>query len=120
MVRDVKAVGCLRHSSHELVEFGIPRGRSKAKNRITIPDFQAADFGLFRDLLGRKHVALEKHPGEVIDFQGTPLQPQNWSIPMSRISSRGGWRPACMNMVLPTKLKYRKHKKGSTPDPGGT
>lgn len=110
LVRVVKAGGCLSHCSHELVEFRVKRGRSKAKSRITTPDLEAADSSLFRDLLGRRHMALERHSGELVNFQGTPLQPRNWSIPMSRKPSKGQWRPACMNTDLQTKLKYKKEK----------
>ena len=108
LVRDVKVQSCLSHSSHELVQLGMSRGGSKAKSRITAPDFQGAEFGLFIDLVGRRHMALERRPGEPVCFQGSPLQPQNWSIPMSRKSSKGGSRPTCMNTELLTKLKYNK------------
>ncbi|GAB0206941.1 hypothetical protein GRJ2_003159700 [Grus japonensis] len=53
LVGDVKAGGSLGCSDHEMVEFRILRGRSRAISRITTLDFRRANFGLFKDLLGR-------------------------------------------------------------------
>ena len=72
LVGDVKArdnVGC---SDQEMMEFRIPRGKSKTNSRITTLDFRRADFDLFRDLCGRItwDVVLERRdPGKLIDFQ---------------------------------------------------
>ncbi|GAB0205201.1 hypothetical protein GRJ2_002985700 [Grus japonensis] len=53
LVEDVKAGGSLGYSDHEMVEFRILRGRSRAISRINTLDFRRANFGLFKDLLGR-------------------------------------------------------------------
>ncbi|GAB0210277.1 hypothetical protein GRJ2_003493500 [Grus japonensis] len=66
LVGDVKVGGSLVCSDHEMVEFRILRGRSRAISRITTLDFRRANFGLFRDLLGRIPwvKALEGHGGQ--------------------------------------------------------
>jgi len=48
----VKAGGSLGCSDHEMVEFRILYGGSRAISRITALDFRRANFGLFKDLLG--------------------------------------------------------------------
>lgn len=45
--------GSLGCNDHEVVEFRILRGESRAKSNITAMDFMRADFGQFLDLLGR-------------------------------------------------------------------
>lgn len=52
-VGDVKVWDSIGCRDHEIVEFRIPGGRNKAKNRIVALDFRSADFVLFTDLLGR-------------------------------------------------------------------
>jgi len=51
-VEDVKAGGRLDCSDHEMVEFRIVRGGSRAISRIKTLDFRRANFGLFKELLG--------------------------------------------------------------------
>ncbi|GAB0181767.1 hypothetical protein GRJ2_000642000 [Grus japonensis] len=53
LVEDVKVGGRLGCNDHEMVEFRILCGRSRAISRITTLDFRRANFGLFKDLLGR-------------------------------------------------------------------
>ncbi|GAB0208404.1 hypothetical protein GRJ2_003306100 [Grus japonensis] len=53
LVGDVKVGGSLGCSDHEMVEFRILHGRSRAVSRITTLDFRRANFGLLKDLLGR-------------------------------------------------------------------
>ena len=53
-VEDVKGGGGLGCSDHEMVEFGILRGGSRAISRIRALDFRRANSGLFKDLLGGK------------------------------------------------------------------
>ena len=50
LVRDVKVGGMLGCSNHEIVEFKIQSGRSRAKSRIASLAFQRANFDLFQDL----------------------------------------------------------------------
>jgi len=52
LVDHVKAGGSLGCSDHEMVEFRILRGGSRAISRITTLDFRRANFELFKDLLG--------------------------------------------------------------------
>ncbi|GAB0209598.1 mitochondrial enolase superfamily member 1 [Grus japonensis] len=53
LVGDVKVGGSLGCNDHEMVEFRILHGRSRAISRIKTLDFRRANFGLFKDLLGR-------------------------------------------------------------------
>ncbi|GAB0189120.1 hypothetical protein GRJ2_001377300 [Grus japonensis] len=50
LVGDVKLKGSLGCSDHEMVDF---RAARRAHSKLTTLDFRRADFGLFRDLLGR-------------------------------------------------------------------
>ena len=52
LVEDVKAGGRLGCSDHEMVEFRMLYGGSRAMSRITALDFRRVNFGLFKDLLG--------------------------------------------------------------------
>jgi len=52
LVEDVKAGGSLGCSDHEMVNFRIMRGGSRATKRIKTLEFKRANFGLFHDLLG--------------------------------------------------------------------
>jgi len=52
LVEDVKVGGRLSCSDHEMVEFRILRGGSRAISRIKTLDLRRANFGLFRGLLG--------------------------------------------------------------------
>ena len=49
---EVKNGGSLGCSDHDVVEFRILCGRSKAISRIATLDFRSANFVLFKDLLG--------------------------------------------------------------------
>ncbi|GAB0208710.1 hypothetical protein GRJ2_003336700 [Grus japonensis] len=53
LARGVKLKGSLGCSDHEMVEFKILSGGSRAKSKITTLDFRRADFDLFKDMLGR-------------------------------------------------------------------
>jgi len=53
LVKDVKVGGRLGCSNHEMVEFTILRGGSRVISRIKTLDFRRANFGLFKELLGR-------------------------------------------------------------------
>ena len=52
-VGNVKLKGSLGCSDHALVELKILRAAKWAYNKLITLDFRRADFGLFRDLLGR-------------------------------------------------------------------
>ena len=53
LVGSVKLKGSLGCSDHEMVKFKIPRSVRRTHSKLTTLDFRRADFGLFRDLLGR-------------------------------------------------------------------
>ena len=53
LVGDVKLKGSLGCIDHEMVEFRILRAARRVHSKLTTLDFRRADFGLFRDLLGR-------------------------------------------------------------------
>ncbi|GAB0186142.1 mitochondrial enolase superfamily member 1 [Grus japonensis] len=53
LVGNVKLKGSLGCSDHEMVEFKILREARRAHSKLITLDFRRADFGLFRDLLGR-------------------------------------------------------------------
>ena len=53
LVGNVKLKGSLGCSDHEMVEFKMLRAARRAHSKLATLDFTRADFGLFRDLLGR-------------------------------------------------------------------
>ena len=53
LVGDMKLKGSLGCSDHKMVEFRILSAVRRARSKLTTLDFSRADFGLFRDLLGR-------------------------------------------------------------------
>ncbi|GAB0187556.1 hypothetical protein GRJ2_001220900 [Grus japonensis] len=53
LVGDVKLKGSLGSSDHEAMEFKILKAPRRAHSKLTTLHFRRADFGLFRDLLGR-------------------------------------------------------------------
>ncbi|GAB0190834.1 hypothetical protein GRJ2_001548700 [Grus japonensis] len=53
LVGNVKLKGSLGCSDHDVVEFKILRAARRAHSKLATLDFRRADFGLFRDLLGR-------------------------------------------------------------------
>lgn len=53
LVRNVKLKGKLICSDHEMMEFYILRAVRMVCRKLSIWEFGKADFGLFRDVLGR-------------------------------------------------------------------
>ena len=53
LMGNVKLQGSLGCSDHEVVEFKILRAARRVQSKLTTLHFKRADFGLFRDLLGR-------------------------------------------------------------------
>lgn len=51
-----KVKGSLGCNDHDIVEFRILTGGSRAKTKLTTLDFRRANFGLFRDLFEKSHV----------------------------------------------------------------
>ncbi|GAB0204485.1 hypothetical protein GRJ2_002914100 [Grus japonensis] len=97
LVGDVKLKGSLGCSDHEMVEFRILRAVRRVHSKLTILDFRRADFGLFRDLLGRIpwDKALEGRGAQEswLIFKGHLLQAQERCIPTKRESSKNTKRP---------------------------
>ena len=54
LVEDVKVGGRLGCSDHEMLEFRILHGRSRAISRIKTLDFRRANSGLFKELQGSR------------------------------------------------------------------
>ncbi|GAB0208586.1 hypothetical protein GRJ2_003324300 [Grus japonensis] len=112
LVGDVKLKGSLGCSDHEMVEFRILRAARRAHSKLTTLDFRRADFGLFRDLLGRIpwDKALEGRGAQDswLIFKGHLLQAQEQCIPTKRKSSKTTKRPPWMNKELLGKVKHKK------------
>lgn len=75
MVTNQKAGGSFDCSDHEMVELRILKEENKAKSSIITLDFRRADFGLFRNLLGRiiwDTVPEWRGPGQMVNFQRSP------------------------------------------------
>ncbi|GAB0205000.1 hypothetical protein GRJ2_002965600 [Grus japonensis] len=121
LVDNVKLKGSLGCSGHEMVEFKILRAVRRALSKLTTLDFRRADFGLFRDLLGRIpwDKALEGRGAQDswLVFKGHLLQAQEQCIPTKRKSGKNTKRPPWMNKELLSKVKhnmeaYRGWKQG--------
>ncbi|GAB0176173.1 calcium-independent phospholipase A2-gamma [Grus japonensis] len=112
LVGDVKLKGSLGCSDHEMVEFRILRAARRVCSKLTTLDFRGADFGLFRDLLGRIpwDKALEGRGAQDswFIFKGHLLQAQERCIPTKRKSSKNTKRPPWMNKELLGKVKQKK------------
>ncbi|GAB0207425.1 mitochondrial enolase superfamily member 1 [Grus japonensis] len=112
LVGDVKLKGSLGCSDHEMVEFRILRAARRARSKLTTLDFRRADFGPFRDLLGRLpwDKALEGRGAQdsCLIFKGHFLQAQERCIPTKRKSSKNTKRPPWMNKELLGKVKHKK------------
>jgi len=112
LLEDVKVGGSLGCRDHEMVEFRILRGGSRAISRITALDFRRANFDFFKDLLGGIPWvrALEGRGVQEswILFKHHFLHAQDQCIPMSKKSSKGGRRPAWVSKKLLAKLKWKK------------
>jgi len=98
LAEDVKAGGRLGCSDHEMVEFRILRGESRAISRIKTLDFRRANFGLFKELLGEVPWVRALEDMGVQEcwllFKHHFLHTQDRCIPLSKKSSKGGRRPA--------------------------
>ncbi|GAB0186968.1 mitochondrial enolase superfamily member 1 [Grus japonensis] len=112
LVGDVKLKGSFGCSDHKMVEFRILRAARRAHSKLNTLDFRRADFGLFRDLLGRIpwDKALEGRGAQDswLIFKGHLLQAQEQCIPTKRKSSKNTRRPPWMNKELLGKVKQKK------------
>lgn len=104
-------------TKHETAEFKILRGVSDTNSRITTLNFPRADFGLFRDLLGRIpcETALEGKGAQEnwLIIKDNFLKAQEWSMTVCKQSSRHGRRPVWVNVELQTEPKDKKEAHGS-------
>jgi len=108
----MKLKGSLGCSDHEMLEFKILRSVRRAYSKFTTLDFRRADFGLFRDLLGRVpwDKALEGRGSEesCLIFKDHLLQTQQQRFPTKSKSGKKARRPVCMNKELLDKVKHKK------------
>ena len=104
LVEDVKVGGSLGCSDHEMLEFSIMCGGSRARSRINTPDFRRVNFGLFKDLLGGIPWARPLEGRGVQEswllFKHHFLRAQDWCLFLSKKSTKRGRRPAWMNKKL--------------------
>ncbi|PKU40568.1 rna-directed dna polymerase from mobile element hypothetical protein [Limosa lapponica baueri] len=72
LVGNVKLKGGPGCSHHEMVELKILRAARKVHSKLTTLDFRRADFGLFRDLLGRVYLGSKgsSHTTQVTEGKG--------------------------------------------------
>ena len=93
---DMRAGDSLGCHDHNMVEFRILQGGSRAKSRIATLDFRRENFGLFKDLLGRIPWVRALEGRGVQDswstFKHHFLQTRDWCIPMSKKASKEGRR----------------------------
>ncbi|GAB0179591.1 hypothetical protein GRJ2_000424400 [Grus japonensis] len=112
LVGDIKLKGSLGCSDDKMVEFRILRAARRVRSKLTTLDFRRADFGLFRDLLGRVRwdKALEGRGAQDswLIFKGHFHQVRERCIPTKRKSSKKTKRPAWMNKELLGKVKQKK------------
>ncbi|GAB0195030.1 mitochondrial enolase superfamily member 1 [Grus japonensis] len=106
-----------------MVEFRILKAARRAHSKLTTLDLRRADFGLFRDLLGRIpwDKALEGRGAQDswLIFKGHLLQAQERCVPTKRKSSKSTKRHPWMNKELLGKVKqkkeaFREWKRGRT------
>ncbi|GAB0205822.1 mitochondrial enolase superfamily member 1 [Grus japonensis] len=125
LVGDVKLKGSLGCSDHEMVEFKILRAARRAHSKLLALDFSRADFGLFRNLLGRvpwdKALKGRGAQDSWLVFKGHLLQAQQRCIPTERKSGKNTKRPLWVNKELLDKVKqkkeaYRGWKQGQEPE----
>ncbi|PKU42736.1 hypothetical protein llap_6956 [Limosa lapponica baueri] len=121
LVGNLKLKGSLGCSDQEMLEFKILRAVRRAHNKLSILDFRRADFGLFRDLLGRVpwDKALEGRGTQksLLVLKDQFLQAQKQCIPTKSKSGKNARKPVWMNKELLDKFKhnreaYRRWKQG--------
>jgi len=116
LVEDVKVGGRLGCSDHEMVEFRILRGGSRAISRIKTLDFRRANFALFNELLGGIPWARAFEGRGVQEcwslFKRHFLHAQERCIPLRKKSSKGGKRPAWMNKELLAEIRWKRKVHG--------
>jgi len=116
LVEDVKVGGRLGCSDHEMVEFGILHGGSRAISRIKTLDLSRANFSLFKELLGGIPWARALKGRGVQEcwslFKHHTAPEHGGSIPLRKRSRKGGKRPAWMNKELLAELRWKRKVHG--------
>ncbi|GAB0180871.1 hypothetical protein GRJ2_000552400 [Grus japonensis] len=116
LVGNVKFKGSLGCSDHEMVEFKILRAVRRVHSKLTALDFRRADFGLFRDLLGRVpwDKALKGRGAQESwsVFKDHLLQAQEQCIPTKRKSGKNSQNKELLDKVKHKKEYYRGWKQG--------
>jgi len=112
LVESVQVGGSLGCSDHEMVNFRILRGGSRAISRIKTLDFRRANFVLFKELLGgipwvRALEGRGVHESWSL-FKHHFLHAQDRCIPVSKKSSKGGTRRVWMSKELLAKLRWKR------------
>jgi len=99
LVGNVKLKGNLGCSDHEMVEFKILRAARRVYSKLTALGFRRADFGIFRNLLGRvqQDKALEERGAQEswLIFKDHLLQAQEQCIPKEEVRQKR--QDACMD-----------------------
>ena len=116
LVEDVKVGGRLGCSDHEMVEFRILRGGSRAIIRIKTLELRRANFALFKELLGGIPWARALDGRGVQEcwalFKRHFLHAQEQCIPLSKKSRKGGRRPSWLNKKLLEELRWKRKVHG--------
>jgi len=112
LVEDVKVEGSLSCSDHEMVEFRILCGGSRAISRIKTLDFRRANFGLFKDLLEGIPWARALEGRAVQEswllFKHHFLHAQEQCIPLRKKPRKRGKRPAWMSREILVELRQKR------------
>ncbi|KAK4824925.1 hypothetical protein QYF61_021545 [Mycteria americana] len=98
LVGDVKVRDNVGGNDQEMMDFRIPRGKSKTNSRITTLGFRRADFDLFRDLCGRItwDVVLERREAFSTVYHNIlidKLMKYEWRGRIVISSTKFSWRP---------------------------
>jgi len=116
LVEDVKVGGRLGCSDHEMVEFRILLGGSRAISRIKTLDLRSANFGLFKELPGGIPWVRALEGRGVQEcwslFKGNVLHAQERCIPLRKKSSKGDRRPAWLNKKLLAEIRWKRKVHG--------
>jgi len=112
LVGDVKVGGSLSNNDHEIVNFMILRGGSRAISRIKTLDFRRDNCDLFKELLGGIPWVRALESRGVQDswllFKHHFLHTQDQCIAPSKKSGKGGRRPAWMSKELLVELRWKR------------
>jgi len=112
----VKVGGRLGCSDHEMVEFRILHGGSRALSRIKTLDFRRANFGLFKELLGGIPWARALKGRGIQECwllsKRHFLHAQERCIPLRKKPRKGGRRPAWLNKELLAEPRWKRKVHG--------